>query len=68
MRDILAATFGSGSYSVKSESELVTRGAAKGEGKVKDWKRPTKLQIQIGVILVLVFIIWIMLQNPARWG
>jgi hypothetical protein len=53
---------------VKSESEIVTRGAAKGEGKVKDWKRPTKLQIQIGVILVLIFIIWIMLQNPARWG
>jgi hypothetical protein len=35
---------------------------------VKGWKWPSKLKIQIGVILALVFIIWIFLQNPALWG
>jgi hypothetical protein len=35
---------------------------------VKDWKWPSKLEIQFGIIAVLVLIIWIMLQHPARWG
>jgi hypothetical protein len=35
---------------------------------VKDWKWPSNLKIQIGVILALVFLIWISLQNPALWG
>jgi hypothetical protein len=35
---------------------------------VKGWKWPSKLKIQIWVIAALVFIIWIILQNPARWG
>jgi hypothetical protein len=36
--------------------------------KVTDWKWPSKVRIQIGIIAVLVFIIWVVLQNPARWG
>ena len=40
----------------------------KGESKVKSWKWPGKLKIQIWIIVALVFIIWIILQNPARWG
>jgi hypothetical protein len=44
------------------------RDRAEGESKVKSWKRPSKLEIQIGFIAVLVLIIWVMLQHPARWG
>lgn len=35
---------------------------------MKGLKWPTKLKLQIGIILILVFIIWIFLQDPARWG
>jgi hypothetical protein len=35
---------------------------------MKGWKRPSKLVIQISIIGVLIFAIWIVLQNPARWG
>jgi hypothetical protein len=39
------------------------------EGKeVNRWKWPSKLEIQIGIIALLVLMIWIMLQHPARWG
>jgi hypothetical protein len=41
---------------------------AESEGKVKNWKWPSGLKIQIGLIAALVFIIWVVLQNPARWG
>jgi type IV secretory pathway TrbD component len=35
---------------------------------MKGWKWPSKLGIQIWIIAVLVFVIWIVLQKPARWG
>jgi hypothetical protein len=37
-------------------------------GEVKSSKWPSKLKIQIAIIVGLVFLIWIVLQNPARWG
>jgi 4-amino-4-deoxy-L-arabinose transferase-like glycosyltransferase len=43
------------------------RAGAEGEGKVKSTKWPSKLRIQIWIIVILVFVIWIVLQNPARW-
>jgi hypothetical protein len=33
------------------------------EGK---WAKTVK--IQVGVIIVLVFVIWVALQNPAQWS
>jgi hypothetical protein len=35
---------------------------------MKGWKGSNQLRIQIWIIVALVFIIWIILQNPARWG
>ena len=35
---------------------------------MKGSKWPSKLKIQISIIAALVFIIWIVLQNPTRWG
>ena len=35
---------------------------------MKGSKWPGKLKFQIWIIVALVFIIWIILQNPARWG
>ena len=34
---------------------------------MKDWKWPGKPGIQLWIIAVLIFVIWIVLQNPARW-
>jgi hypothetical protein len=34
---------------------------------MKDWKWPGKPSIQLWIIAVLIFLIWIVLQNPARW-
>ena len=31
-------------------------------------KWSSKLRIQLGVIVALVFIIWIILHKPARWS
>ena len=44
------------------------RAGAEGETEVKGSKWPGKLKFQIWIIVALVFIIWIILQNPARWG
>jgi hypothetical protein len=35
---------------------------------MKGSKWPSKVRIQISIIVVLVFLIWIVLQNPARWA
>jgi glucose uptake protein GlcU len=35
---------------------------------VKGWKWPSRMEFQIGIIALLVLIICIMLQHPARWG
>jgi hypothetical protein len=41
---------------------------ARAEGdEMKNWKWPSKLGIQLCIIAVLIFVIWIVLQNPARW-
>jgi hypothetical protein len=49
-------------------SHSVAKELSEGESKMKGSKWPSKLRIQISIIVVLVFIIWIFLQNPARWG
>jgi hypothetical protein len=36
---------------------------AKGDGEMKGWKWAGKLRVQICIIVVLVFIIWIVLQK-----
>jgi hypothetical protein len=36
---------------------------AKGDGEMKGWKWAGKLRVQIWIIVVLVFIIWIVLQK-----
>jgi hypothetical protein len=40
-----------------------SRARAEGESKVKGWKWAGNLQIQIGIIVALLFIIWIVLQQ-----
>ena len=40
----------------------------KAKAKRKAGNGPSKLKIQIGVILALVFLVWILLQNPAVWS
>jgi hypothetical protein len=44
------------------------QGLCGGEVEMKGWKWTGLLRIQLGIIGALVFIIWIILQNPARWG
>jgi hypothetical protein len=69
-------TTGIDSDNIRRASNLNTRGgkiklamfggqAAGGE--MNGWKWPNKLKIQIWVFAALVFLIWIVLQNPARW-
>jgi hypothetical protein len=35
---------------------------------VNNDKWPGMLKIQISVIAALLFVIWIVVQNPAQWG
>jgi hypothetical protein len=35
---------------------------------VNNWTWAGKQKIQIWIIAALVFLIWIVLQDPARWG
>ena len=53
---------------IASKESPAGQDRADGETKVKSSKWPGKLKFQIWIIVALVFIIWIILQNPERWG
>jgi hypothetical protein len=50
----------------RQEKQTATPGA-EGEGEMKGWNGPETLRVQICIIIVLVFVIWIVLQRQYYW-